>query len=138
MLYLYLMKFDLSPITPSLVKKVLKTRSSGSAPGEDGITYIPPSQDDAIYSPFSGNSFFNNFTAFSGPSDILDSCKDYHSAQERGSQRPRKFSTYRSDISDRKVVSQDPSYQIGGFPDMQFDGGQIIAKRVPTRTKWLH
>ena len=35
-----LMKFDLSPITPSLVKKVLKTRSSGSALGEDGITYI--------------------------------------------------------------------------------------------------
>ena len=57
---------------------------------------------------------------------------------KKGDHRDRKFSTYRSDISDRKVVSQDPSYQIGGFPDMQFDGGQIIAKRVPTRTKWLH
>ena len=34
-----LFDFDLTPITPSLVKKVLKKRPSGSAPGDDGITY---------------------------------------------------------------------------------------------------
>ena len=31
--------FDLSPITPGLVKNVLKKRSSNSSPGDDGITY---------------------------------------------------------------------------------------------------
>ena len=31
--------FDLSPITPGLVKRVLKKRSSNYSPGEDGISY---------------------------------------------------------------------------------------------------
>ena len=31
--------FDLSPITPGCIKKMLRKRSSNSAPGDDGITY---------------------------------------------------------------------------------------------------
>ena len=31
--------FDLSPVTPAIVKRVLRSRPSGSSPGEDGITY---------------------------------------------------------------------------------------------------
>ena len=31
--------FDLSPITPGIVKRTLMKRSSNSSPGEDGITY---------------------------------------------------------------------------------------------------
>lgn len=31
--------FDLLPITPGLIKKMLRKRLSGSAPGDDGITY---------------------------------------------------------------------------------------------------
>ena len=34
-----LFDFDLSPVTPALVKKVLRKHSSGSAPGDDGISY---------------------------------------------------------------------------------------------------
>lgn len=34
-----LLELDLSPITPSLIKQVLKKRPSVSAPGVDGITY---------------------------------------------------------------------------------------------------
>ena len=36
---LTLTPFDISPITLSLVKRVLKKRSSNSSPGEDGISY---------------------------------------------------------------------------------------------------
>ena len=32
-------EFDMSPITPGLVKGILKSRSSGSSPGDDGISY---------------------------------------------------------------------------------------------------
>ena len=34
-----LFKFDLSPVTPGLIKGILKSRSSGSSPGDDGISY---------------------------------------------------------------------------------------------------
>ena len=34
-----LVDFDLSPITPGIVKSTLKKRPSGSAPGDDGISY---------------------------------------------------------------------------------------------------
>ena len=34
-----LVEFDLSAITPSTIRNVLKGRPSNSSPGEDGITY---------------------------------------------------------------------------------------------------
>ena len=34
-----LLQFDLSPITPSIIKKVLRKHPSSSSPGDDGITY---------------------------------------------------------------------------------------------------
>ena len=34
-----LLQFNLSPITPSIIKKVLRKRPSSSSPGDDGITY---------------------------------------------------------------------------------------------------
>ena len=34
-----LSEFDLSPITPSLIKGILRSRSSGSSPGDDDISY---------------------------------------------------------------------------------------------------
>ena len=34
-----LQEFDLSPIKPSIIKKVLRKRPSNSSPGDDGITF---------------------------------------------------------------------------------------------------
>ena len=45
-------EFDMFPITPSLVKGILKSRSSGSSPGDDGISYHHASKKITIYTLF--------------------------------------------------------------------------------------
>ena len=53
--------FDLSAITPGSIKRVLMKRSSNqSSPGDDGISYIPSPQKDAIHSPLPSNSLLKD------------------------------------------------------------------------------
>ena len=53
-------EFDMSPITPRMIKNILKKRSSSSSSGEDGITYyhlkMLPSTHH-LWQPFSLRSF---------------------------------------------------------------------------------
>ena len=127
--------FDLSPITPGLIKKMLRRLLSGSAPRVDGITYnhlkMMPSTHHFLPTLFSKVFLHSQAHPASW-------CHAKISLYRRKETHLTKFLSHHPNISDRQIVPLTVGYQAGKLSYSQFDDRQITAKRVPLRCKWMY